>query len=140
MYGKTSINRSLIMASITNHFNQLLQDFRKYIETRMEYAKLDVTEKTVRIVTLLITLFLLTLVIFPFFLFLSFAASYFIGQLLNSVALGFLIVSGVYFVLGMFILILRKPLIMKPMLRMMVKTIFDQPNGPKIKFEDEDEE
>lgn len=128
------------MASITNHFNQLLQDLRKYTETRLEYAKLDVTEKTVRIVSLMITVFLLTLVIFPFFLFLSFAASYFIGGLLNSIAQGFLIVSGIYFVLGVFIVILRKPLIMKPILRMMVKTIFDQPQGPKIKFEDEDEE
>lgn len=127
------------MSAITNHLNELVQDLRKYFESRIEYAKLDVTEKTVRIISFFITVFLLTLIIFPFFLFLSFALAYFVGQLLNSTALGFLIVAGGFLILGSLVIALRNPLIKKPVLKAMVKMIFEQ-SGPNVKFEDEDDD
>lgn len=124
---------------ITNQLNYLIKDLQQYVERRLEYAKLDVTEKTVRIVSFLITVILLTLIIFPFLLFLTFALAYFIGQLLHSVALGFLIVAGGYLLLAIFLIAVRKPLITKPILKAMVNMIFDTPNRWD-KTEDDDEE
>jgi hypothetical protein len=120
-------------------FSQALSDLansiRRYLEIRLSIAKLEVMEKTARIISLLIAaVFILTLFML-FLLFASFGAAFWIGELLQDNTLGHLSVAGFYFLLGIILLIFRRKLFVGMVINHLSEIFFEEKNNDR---DDED--
>lgn len=82
-------------------FNGLKKDISTYVELKFRLLKLIATERIARVVAILSHSIILVLLIFFTILFLFISLGFYLGELLGSVALGFLIVSGLYFLLAL---------------------------------------
>ena len=89
-------------------FSGLKNDISTYVETRLELMKLNTYERVAK--TMAVFSYGIVLVLLAFFaiLFLFLALGFFLGEILNSVALGFLLVVGMYLLLFGRILLLRE--------------------------------
>ncbi|WP_077196388.1 phage holin family protein [Prevotella ihumii] len=90
---------------------QLVERLKRYIGLQAEYVKLDVIEKVVRLLTVLIlaTVFVGTLTLA--LIYFSFAAAFALQQLVGSLVLGFLIVGSFYLFILVLLVLLRHRLI-----------------------------
>ena len=82
-----------------------------YIETKIEFYKIQFKEELARALAILIFIFLISLVLLLFLIFLSFFAVAFLNHVLQSQYLGFLIMAFIYLILGLFIYVYRENLI-----------------------------
>jgi len=105
-------------------FSNLKEDISEYIEVRLEQIRLNMAEITSHIVSRALSTIIIVCMIILIFLFMSFAAAYFIGDLLNSDHLGFLCVAGSYFMLLIVFLLFRKYLIDRPVIRSVLTMFF----------------
>ena len=89
-------------------FSGLKNDISTYVETRLELMKLNTYERVAK--TMAVFSYGIVLVLLAFFaiLFLFLALGFFLGEILNSVALGFLLVVGMYLLLFGLILLFRE--------------------------------
>ena len=89
-------------------FSGLKNDVSTYVETRLELLKLNTYERVAK--TMAVFSYGIVLVLLGFFaiLFLFLALGFFLGEMLNSVALGFLLVVGMYLLLFFAILWFRE--------------------------------
>lgn len=80
-------------------FHGLKEDILTYVELKFRLLKLIATERIARVVAILSHSIILVLLISFTILFLFISLGFYLGELLGSVALGFLIVSGLSFLL-----------------------------------------
>ncbi|MEI6948453.1 phage holin family protein [Paraflavisolibacter sp. H34] len=104
------------MEELKTNLSQLNTHVRQYVKTYLELAKAKATKGASNAVAGIAIG--VTTLLFAFFalFFASFALGWWIGSLLNSMALGFLIVAGIYLLLIGLIIMLRKKVIV-PMIR-----------------------
>lgn len=105
---------------------KIQEETKAYVESTVQYYKLRgfqfIMKSTRTVVKLILVGFFLMLI----FLFGSVAAAIAIGDALNSMALGFLILAGAYFILVLLILFLRLRFIERPILRTFSKLFFNE--------------
>ena len=82
-----------------------------YLETKIEYYKIQFKEELAKALAILIFIFLMSVVMLLFLIFLSFFAVAFLNHMLQSQYLGFLIMAFIYLILGLFIYVYRENLI-----------------------------
>ena len=82
-----------------------------YIETKVEYYKIQFKEELARALAILIFVFMISMVLLLFLIFLSFFAVAFLNHVLQSQYLGFLIMAFIYLIVGLFIYVYRENLI-----------------------------
>jgi len=81
---------------------------KSYIDNRVELFKLSMISVTANIAAKLMSSFLILLFFLMIMLMFSIALSIFIGELVNNIALGFLITGGVYlFVFLLYIIFMK---------------------------------
>ncbi len=97
---------------------------KEYINNRIDSIKLDLAEKTSKILASLIAGMAVAIFIFMFFLFVNIALAYFLGALMDNIWLGFLIVSGLYLLIGIIIWIARIKLLTIPIMNRIIEIIF----------------
>lgn len=96
-----------------------------YVDTYINFAVANVTQKTADISASAAFGVVAGLIGFFVLMFLGIAASFWLGELVNSTALGFLIISGVY-VLALVVLFLTRKKFVFPIVRnLIVKSIYD---------------
>lgn len=104
---------------------KIQEETKAYVESTVQYYKLwgfqFVMKSTRTVVRLMVIGFFLMIA----FLFGSIAAAMAIGNALDSMALGFLIIAGGYFILVILILFLRLKFIERPLLRTFSKHFFN---------------
>lgn len=110
---------------ITDNIQEFTTATQSYIESTISYHKLDLYKKVMRDAVssthkLLIAFFLLIAV-----LFLSIALSIYLGEQLESIALGYLIVGSFYLALVVMIGLFMKPVIEKKLLRKTSEQFFN---------------
>lgn len=106
------------------HLSELKESLQDYIEARTSYYGLLALEKTVKLVTRLLSGGLLVVVLLVAVLFLSAAAALYIGTLLGSAGLGLLITGGFYLLLGLIVYLFRKRLFSSCVTRILVHELF----------------
>ena len=111
----------------------LVERLREYVNTRIAQVKLSVAEKISKVAAVMIALLMAALVFFLFLVLASIAGAIAIGQQLDNMWLGFLIMAGIILFFGIFIWILKDKLIGVPIMNALVKALFD-------KEEEKDEE
>ena len=101
----------------TLDLQQLYEEVKKYIALQTEYVKVEFVEKlTILLSALLIISLVIVLVIIALF-YLFFSIAYAVEPLVGSLSLSFGIISGVYFVLTGVLVLLRKRIIINPLVK-----------------------
>ena len=89
-----------------------------------EYLKLDVMEKTVRVITALLLFAILTLIVIAILFFLSLSAALAMGQAIGYPA-AFGIIGAFYIVIFILFAIFRKSWIEKPLIRFITNLLME---------------
>ncbi len=113
------------MEEFVNKAEDLVGHIKEYVEVRVEEVKLEVADKSSRVMANVIARLVIFLIIWFFILLASMAIAFLLGQLWGKVWLGFLVVSVFYLLLSWLIWLgrdkwLRIP-IMNGMLRQLTK-------------------
>lgn len=95
---------------------QLIEVLKHYFELQKEYLKLDVIDKVVRLLTATALSFLLFLFTIGVLLFFWLGIAHWLSQWTGMTA-AYLIVAGINFVILLLFIVLRKPLIERPLVR-----------------------
>jgi len=99
------------------NFQQLYDDVKKYIFLQAEYIKIEFVEKlTILLSTLLIITLMTVLAIIALF-YLFFSLAYVVEPVVGSLGASFGIISGIYVILIGLLFLLRKQLIITPMVK-----------------------
>lgn len=110
------------MSDTTTQFKKLFEEGKEYLKLRIEYGKLTVTEKLIMIISSLalglICVFLGVVALF----FLSLSA---VDWMALSIGHGWatLIMCGIYLVIILVLVLLRKPLFVNPIARLISRII-----------------
>ena len=93
---------------LLGHIVSLKDNIQKYIETRISYYGILAFEKAAKALSLLMANLAVAAVLLIALLFLSGAAAWFLGGLLDSYGYGMLIVGGFYLLLALVFFVRRK--------------------------------
>ena len=100
-----------------DNFQQLYEVVKKYVFLQAEYLKVELVEKlTILLSTLLIIMLIIVLAIIASF-YLFFSLAYVVEPVVGSLAISFAIISGVYVILIGLLYLLRKQLVITPMVK-----------------------
>lgn len=103
---------------------QLVKLLKHRIGLQGEYLKLDITEKTVRIITALLLFTVLTLVIIAILIYLSFAVIFAIAPAIGYPA-AFVAIAAFYILLFALLLLFRKKWIEKPLVKFITSLLME---------------
>lgn len=110
--------------------NETFKDFyqensklvKDYIETRLELLRLTSIRTLSRTLSMLILVSLVSFMVLFFLLFLVIAFSWMMAEVTGSNTLGFLCGAGVFLVFILLAVVLRKPLLLNPLIRLFIRT------------------
>ena len=102
-----------------------MAEIKQYLSLQFEWVKLDSVEKLTRIVSMLAVMLISIFLVAGIFIYLSLAAVYLLAPHFGMI-LSFVMISGVFLVLLLFVWILRTPLIVNPVLRFFYKLFIPQ--------------
>ena len=97
---------------------------QSYLKDQVEYAKIRVTEESIKTISSLTHIIVLSSLSLLVIFFLSIVLGLFLGEKLESYVFGFLLVSLFYVVLMLTYIIFRKRLVTNPIAKTLIKRIF----------------
>ena len=103
----------------------LVGELKEYVNTRVAQAKLSIAEKLSKILAYMITMLMAALVFFLFLVLVSVAAAIAIGQWLDNMWLGFIIVAALCLLLGLLMWLAKDKLLRKPIMNTLIKALFE---------------
>ena len=103
---------------------QLVRLFKRSIGLQGEYLKLDIMDKTVRIITALLLFAVLTLIVIAILFFLSLSAALAMGQAIGYPA-AFGIVATFYIIIFILFVAFRKSWIERPLIRFITSLLLE---------------
>jgi hypothetical protein len=106
----------------------LFNEIKKYLEAKYNLARLDVTEKSIIVFSLIIQIIIVALLSSLILIALSLTLGYFLGNYWDSNGLGFLAVTGLYILLLLVFIIFRKALIIRPVSRVLIRQLLNRNN------------
>jgi len=116
------------MDNIATNFEQLYNKAVLYTKTSLELAKLKAIDKTSDIISSLAVIISISMIVAMFTLFLNIGIALWIGEILNNMSLGFLIISGFYVIVAIIVYVLRKSLIKEPIDNLIVSKLLETKN------------
>ena len=121
------------MENIATDIELLYKKAEQYSKTSFELLQLNTIDKTSDVISSLSVVISISIIVAMFTLFINIGIRRFIGKLLNDYAMGFLLVSGFYFIVAIIVFIFRKTLIKIPIDNLIVSKLLKD----KIISEDE---
>lgn len=98
----------MAFSKITEHYEELKKDLTTYLQHKFQYLVLLVLKETSKFITRFIKL-VFGIILFCFFLiFVSLGGAFLIGDYLDNIGYGFLVVAGFYLFLLIIILLFGK--------------------------------
>lgn len=113
------------MENIEAEKRNIVELAHDYADTYINYAVANVTQKTADISASAAFGVVAGLIGFFVLMFLGIAASFWLGELVSSTALGFLIISGVYVLVLVLLFVTRKKFVFPLVRNLIVKSIYD---------------
>jgi len=104
---------------------QLVESVKHYVGLQGENVRLEIVEKTVRVLTVVAMTAILSLILLLILIYLSFAAAFALTPLVGSVA-AFLIISGIYLAVLCLVLIFRKKWIERPLVHFLASILLSK--------------
>lgn len=105
---------------------ELSAHIKEYINNRVDSMKFKAAEKSSSVLANIIAVAIAVLVLTFFVLFGSVALAYAIAKWTGEVYWGFLMVAGIYLLLGVLVWLLREKLLRLPIMNAMVQQLFKE--------------
>jgi len=112
------------MEKVFSKIEELTDTIKEYADTRIESAKLDVGEKLSSILANLLAGILITTVFLFAVIFAGIALALVLGAWVGKTWVGFLIVSGLYLLIGTLTWVAREKIIRLPVMNALIKQLF----------------
>jgi cytochrome c biogenesis protein CcdA len=113
------------METVFAKAEEFTDHIKDYINTRIDLIKLQLAEKTSKIIAGFIAGITVAIIFLMFFLFVNISIAYLLGEWIGRIWAGFLIVSGLYLFLGIFIWTARNKLIRIPIMNKLIEVLFN---------------
>jgi len=113
------------MGNSSAGINELTDNIREYIETRIELIKLETADSGASAVSSMLSWFIILVVAFLFVLMLTVGLAIGIGYLTENFAIGFFAVTGVYLLIGLLLYSYRDKWLRKPFVNIIIKNLYD---------------
>lgn len=101
---------------IKENAEDLQEQAKAFLESNVSYYKLWLFKVAMKSTTMLLKIFLLSIVLVMVILFLSIAGALAIGYALDNFAYGFLIIGGFYAIIGIFVYRIKDKIVEGPIL------------------------
>ncbi len=109
------------MENNSGQINSLFEKSKDYLETRIELAKLKISEKTSDVVSDLISKLIVVSLISVFVLMLNIGIALWLGELLGKNYYGFFVLAAFYGIVGLVAYLLREKWIEQPVTNAIIK-------------------
>jgi hypothetical protein len=114
----------------------LFNEIKTYLITKYKITRLDITEKIIIGINLVIQVIIIVLLLTVILIVASFTLANYLGNYWDNASLGFLVVSGIDILLLIIFIIFRKILVLKPLSKILIQLLF----AGNREEEEEDEE
>jgi Zn-dependent protease with chaperone function len=114
-----------------NNADGFVDQVKEYVNTRLAQLKLLFAEKTSKVVAIMIAVVMSALVFFLFLVLICIAGALAIGQWLESLWLGFVVVGAIVLIVGLILWISKDWLIRRPIMNALIKVMFDKEEDEK---------
>ena len=111
--------------SIEN-IGRLFLEFKKYLELQKEFVKLDATEKTAVVFSAALIVAVILLLGSIALLFFAFAMAYYLGNVLESLSLGFCVIGAAVVIIALIFYSNRNRMVIQPIARFMANLILSK--------------
>jgi hypothetical protein len=105
---------------------ELADTVKDYVNTRIESVKLKVAEKSAAVISNMIAGLIVAGFFMLFIVFSSIALAFGLGEWIGKTWAGFLIVAGLYLVIGIIVWFARIKLIRLPLMNAFIKQLFSE--------------
>lgn len=105
---------------------ETIEYLKLYAQQQVDIIKLDTVEKSAKVLSSLITSFIIGIMMLIVLLLLTIAAALSLGQILSSPALGFLIISLFFIAFSGVLFIFKKTLITSPIISHFISEIYEE--------------
>ncbi|MDP3461496.1 MAG: phage holin family protein [Bacteroidales bacterium] len=109
----------------TEKFEVIVSDLKAYLNTRLQLIRLETTSKITEIGSELFTSVFLGLIGFLFILFFSLTAGFYLADYFQKYYVGFGIVAGFYFLVGLILYVFRKKVFLTPIRKRIIRKILN---------------
>jgi uncharacterized membrane protein YagU involved in acid resistance len=110
---------------LKEHTKDIQNEAQAYIENSIAYYKLWGFKVAMKSTTMVLTFALIAISLTMVLFFCSIAGAFAIGKALDSYALGFLIIAGIYLVISLFIFLIKDKIIERPILEKFSEIFFN---------------
>ena len=97
---------------------------RQHIEQRLQYLKLEAVEKTAKSLSAIFLFLVFTLLILLSLIMLSIAVGFFLGKMLESYSLSFLLIAGFYIFCILIVGLFKVSIVVDPITSLILKSFF----------------
>lgn len=104
---------------------ELFNKLKDYGETRLNLYKLIAINKVSGFFSTFVSMLILLLILFTFILCITIGAALLIGNWLGAAYIGFFIVAGIYFIIGLVLFYARGNLLKTPVSNKLIKEMVD---------------
>ncbi|MEI7981833.1 MAG: phage holin family protein [Bacteroidota bacterium] len=111
---------------LSDNFSSLTENVKDYIDLRIDYIKLVLTEKIARLASFFLIAVIFFILAMFLLLFLSLAFVFWFGADIGPSWLGALIVTAVYVLGGMFVYVQRHKLFINPLVSHLTKILMEE--------------
>ena len=114
----------MIQENIKENLVEVKEEFQEYVNKRIDLVKLHIVEDLSRATARFGLKLGLSYLLFFVLLFFSLAGGFYLGELLESISLGFIIVGSFYLIIMIIFYLLRRTLVDKPVIKSFIKLFF----------------
>ena len=111
---------------ISDNFSSLTENVKEYINLRIDYIRVLLTEKIARLASFFLISVIFFILAMFLILFISFAFVFWYGEEFGPMYAGALIIVAFYFVSGLLIYALRHKLFINPLVRHLAKIMMEE--------------
>ena len=108
------------------NIGRLFLEFKKYLELQKEFVKLDATEKTAVVFSAALIVAVILLLGSIALLFFAFAMAYYVGNVLESLSLGFCVIGAAVVIIALIFYSNRNRMVIQPIARFMANLILSK--------------
>jgi hypothetical protein len=107
---------------------ELADTIKEYVNTRIEAAKLSAAEKSSAVIANVVAGLIVVAFFMLFVLFCSIALAFGLGEWIGKTWAGFLIMAGLYLLIGIIVWTARVKIIQLPVMNALIKQLFGEDN------------
>ena len=105
---------------------ELAEHVKEYVNNRIDAAKLTTAEKSSKLAATVIASVVVAMFFISFLFFASTALAFVFSKLTGSLSWGFLIVAGIYLLLGALVWLLKDRILQLPIMNAMLQQLFTE--------------